>query len=70
MTQLQQVKKFNRTYSLDTPVRVHLDDGRTVDTKLRAPAQLLGGHTAVVWLEGISGCYALNRVQPIPRSEA
>lgn len=35
-------------------------------TKTRTTAQILGGHTAVVWLEGISGCYGLSHVTPIP----
>lgn len=35
-------------------------------TTTRTTAQILGGHTAVVWLEGISGCYGLSHVTPIP----
>jgi hypothetical protein len=29
----------------------------------RSEAQMLGGHTAVVWLEGVSGCIALTHVE-------
>lgn len=28
-------------------------------------AQVLSGHSAVVWMEGISGCYHLSHVTPI-----
>jgi hypothetical protein len=27
-------------------------------------AQMLSGHIAVIWVEGISGAYLLNRVKP------
>ncbi len=27
-------------------------------------AQVLGGHTAVVWLAGVSGCVALSHCEP------
>jgi hypothetical protein len=29
-------------------------------------AEVLGGHTAVVWLKGKRGCVALNHCKPIP----
>jgi hypothetical protein len=32
----------------------------------RTPAQVLSGHTAVVWIEGCSGCIALSHVRPTP----
>lgn len=28
-------------------------------------ASVLGGHTAVVWLEGVSGCVALTHIEPL-----
>ncbi|MCA0366773.1 MAG: hypothetical protein LCH57_01745 [Proteobacteria bacterium] len=31
---------------------------------LRAPAELLGGHTPVAWLDGVSGCIALTHLEP------
>jgi len=34
--------------------------------KTRTPAQVLSGHTAVVWLEGESGCVALDACVPVP----
>lgn len=33
---------------------------------LRAPAELLGGHTPVAWLDGVSGCIALTHLSPSP----
>lgn len=29
----------------------------------RSPAELLSGHTAVVWLDGVRGCVALSHVK-------
>lgn len=31
----------------------------------RSAAQMLGGHSAVVWLEGVSGCVALSHVEAV-----
>jgi hypothetical protein len=33
----------------------------------RSLALMLGGHTAVVWLEGEAGCVALSHVEIAPR---
>ncbi len=60
-----QVDDFNNRFPVGTLVRVRLDNGQTKDTKTRSPAQVLSGHSAVVWLEGISGCYMLERVSPL-----
>lgn len=56
-----------------TPVVVHLDTGARFETVTRSLPWMLGenssgkgGHTAVILVEGISGCYALERVKPIP----
>lgn len=46
-------------------VTVKMDDGTTKETVTRSAAQLLSGHTAVIWLEGISGYYCLDRVKAI-----
>jgi hypothetical protein len=46
-------------------VEVTLDDRSVKETTTRSEAFPLGGHTAVIQLEGIAGCYALNRVRPI-----
>ncbi len=39
---------------------------------LRAPAELLSGHTPVAWLDGVSGCIALThlKVREVEEAEA
>jgi hypothetical protein len=62
MSKEQQVEAFNIEHPVGSPVTVRLDGGGVLDTTVRYPAQLLGGHTPVVWLKGVSGCYALTHV--------
>lgn len=63
--QLQrQVDQWNARYPEGTEVTVRKDDGEFISTKTCSLASVLGGHTAVVWLDGISGCYLLDRVTP------
>lgn len=51
-------------------VLVTRDNGDVEIHEVRYPPKILsGGHTWVVWLEGIRGCCALCRVQPIPEGE-
>jgi protein gp37 len=38
--------------------------GEFAPTRTRSEASLLGGHTPVVWVEGMAGCVALDRVSP------
>ncbi|WP_256701045.1 hypothetical protein [Caballeronia sordidicola] len=33
----------------------------------RTPAEVLSGHTAVVWLDGKSGCVAVSHCVPISK---
>lgn len=53
---------WNEKYSVGTPVRVRKDRGDHVVTVTTSEAEVLSGHTAVVWLRDISGCYLLDRV--------
>jgi len=53
---------FNLRNPVGSSVTVVKDLGERIETKVKYPAQILSGHTAVVWLEGISGCYDLDRV--------
>jgi hypothetical protein len=46
-----------------TDVVVRKDDGSEVETKTASGPFLLGGHTACIMLDGISGAYALERVK-------
>jgi hypothetical protein len=48
-----------------TPVRVLRDLGGHVETITTSGAYVLGGHSAVIHVEGISGCFALERVKAI-----
>ena len=59
------VADWNRQHQPGIQVRVTLDDGRTIETKTRSKAVNLGGHSAVIMLDGISGCYLLSRCQPV-----
>lgn len=58
--------KWNKTFPVGTRVRywtgVREGVGKVSTTKTEA--DLLGGHTAVVWIEGESGCVALSHVEP------
>lgn len=56
------IKIFNEKHPVGSVVTVVKDFGERVETKVRHSAQILSGHTAVVWLDGISGCYCLDRV--------
>ena len=58
------VDRWNAEVAEGDPVTVTLDDGRTFDSVTRSPAWLLGGHTPVVQITGIAGCYLLSRVHP------
>jgi len=53
---------FNKNNPVGSSVTVIKDLGERFETTVRHPAQILSGHTAVVWLSGISGCYDLDRV--------
>lgn len=59
----QIVDDWNDKHPVGTPVIV--DRGNEdFHTRTRSGADILSGHTVVIWLEGISGCYALDRVRP------
>jgi len=56
------VEAFNNRNPVGTPVTVVKDFGEKLETKVKHPAYILSGHTAVLHVEGISGCYDLDRV--------
>lgn len=58
--------KFNAAHQIGAAVSVELDSGEVRKTVTTSEAQVLSGHTAVIWLDGISGCYDLERVTPLP----
>ncbi len=59
------VERFNRANPVGTPVLfwpgVRKGEGR--ESKTRTEAQVLSGHTPVVWVEGYAGCIALTHVE-------
>ena len=56
------VEAFNKVHPAGSTVTVVKDLGEQFETVVRYPAEILSGHTAVVWLVGIRGCYDLDRV--------
>lgn len=60
------VENWNLKHPVGTRVVVRKDDGTKMTTVTRSQAELLSGHTPVIWVTGISGCYALERVRPAP----
>jgi len=59
------VERWNRRYPVGTPVIVQRDNGDLYTTRTRSEASLLPSGTAVIWVDGISGCYSLDRVKPV-----
>lgn len=61
----QAVERFNQYHPVGTPVvywtGVREGDGRR--SRTRSVAQLLSGHTAVVWVEGEASCISLTHVE-------
>lgn len=60
-----QCEAFNSKYPVGQKVSVRKDAGDGMVTVTRSKAEVLSGHSAVILLEGISGCYLLDRVTPI-----
>lgn len=56
------IELFNQKHPPGSKVTVVKDFGEKFETTVRHPAQILSGHTAVLWVHGIRGCYLLNRV--------
>lgn len=62
----RQVEAFNERCPVGGRVSVRPDRSKEAwTTATTTEAYVLGGHTPVVHLEGISGCYLLDRVTPI-----
>ena len=60
-----QCDAFNAAHPIGTAVMLKKDFvPQPIKTTTRGPAQVLSGHTAVIWLEGVTGCYALDCVTP------
>lgn len=61
------VDQFNKRYPVGTKVRywTFLREGAGAEGETRSVAQLLSGHTAVVWVTGHPACIALTHVEPV-----
>jgi hypothetical protein len=65
MAQLQkEVDTFNENIPVGSVVNVTLDDGSVIQDIVYHKATIMGGHTAMAWLE-TKGSYLLERVKPI-----
>lgn len=62
------VNQWNRQNPIRTHVVVNLDDGRKIRSVTREAAQVVS-NLPVVWLEGIRGCYHLERVERLSEEE-
>ncbi len=56
-------ENWNLKHPIGTEVTVELDSGEMRATATTSAAQMMSGHTAVIFLHGISGCYLLSRVR-------
>jgi hypothetical protein len=64
MEQNRLVTAWNAQHRPGIRVIVQGDDGKPFKTTTRSEAWLVGGHTAVINLTGISGGFRLDRVKP------
>lgn len=62
----KQCDDWNARYTPGSQVQLTKDSGEVIMTLPRSEAQVLSGHSAVIWLEGVRGCYALDRVKIVP----
>jgi hypothetical protein len=62
---------FNAICPVGGAVTVKLDGAEDpMETVTTSEAQILSSHSPVVWLEGVSGCYLLERVTPATQAHA
>lgn len=65
--QAKLVEHFNGENEVGTAVRfwTGLREGPGEESKTRSEAQLLSGHTAVVWVEDHPACIALSHIEVV-----
>ena len=67
MTPDEQVSAWNAANPVGTQVLLTRDDGNTICTWTRSRARLLEGcNKPVIWVDGVSACYLLERCTPVP----
>lgn len=61
------VNHFNHDHTIGTPVRYWTGtrEGAGKTSHIRTRAELMGGHTPVVWVEGEASAIALTHIEPI-----
>lgn len=60
-----QCDAWNKAHPVGTRVTVTTDGGDEVFCVTRSEAQVLSGHSAVIWVSRLTGCYLLDRVKPV-----
>lgn len=58
----RQVEAWNAKYAPGIAVEVKRDNGTTFRTTTQSEAWVMGGHSAMIRVEGINGGYLLQRV--------
>jgi hypothetical protein len=58
------VDAWNEANRIGTPVEYRRDNGSIMRTATRTRAEVLGGHTAIIWLEGVTGSIDLEWRDP------
>jgi uncharacterized protein involved in copper resistance len=63
----KQCAEWNASHGVGTTVSYEeiRGDGETFRGKSKSEAQVLSGHSAVIWLEGKSGCVSLDHCTPV-----
>lgn len=62
------VDTWNATHQVGETIQYRDDVGKIIESKTRSEAWVLGGHSAVIQIEGRSGCYDFERILPTPPS--
>lgn len=63
----KQCSDWNAAHEVGTTVSYEeiVGEGETFRGKSKSEAQVLSGHTAVIWLEGKSGCVSLEHCKAV-----
>lgn len=61
-----EVDRFNKRFPVGSQVLAwtgHMGDGPGKPGTVKAPAYVLGGHTAVASIDGVRGCVAVSHIR-------
>ncbi|MEW6648183.1 MAG: hypothetical protein AB1450_13370 [Pseudomonadota bacterium] len=64
LQQMRRVEAWNDAHPIGVAVKVRAESGNFKTTTVSA-AQILGDHTAVIYVEALSGCVPLDRVRAL-----